>query len=317
MREFLIFSLLIYGSLFTGYGIQRLFSRSSSRAPLLNRILILLSDSPTMLLIYWSISWTNFVAGLRIGLIPLFLGVLLGAAAFGAARLKKFERQRTGVYIVAAMVSNNGMTLGGFLCLLLLGTEGLKYSQMYVLYMVPFIYIVVFSIGRIFSVPSGERFTQVLKAIAANSFTLIPLACVATGIILSNREIAFPAFLDVPKTILVYVSAGGYSFSFGLTLDFKDLVKNIRASLPLLLLKYFLGPAAGALFAVVLGFSLRANPTAFKVIVIQAVMPVALLSVVIARLNNLGDRFAVSLWLINTLSTALIFPLLWVFVRYV
>ena len=49
------------------------------------------------------------------------------------------------------MFSNNGATLGGFLCLLYLGDEGLVVSQLFLLLALPYYFAVVFAVARRFS----------------------------------------------------------------------------------------------------------------------------------------------------------------------
>ena len=66
---------------------------------------------------------------------------------------------------------------------------------------------------------------------------------------------------------------------------------------------------AGFAAASVLGVTLTSDPTAFKVIIIQSAMPVAIWSVVAVKLFRLNEDFAVGAWIFTTMCVAALLPL--------
>ncbi len=272
--------------------------------------MILAIDTPSTFLVCWSITREQLFNTYTLGFIPILSSLILGTIMYFVSGALKLSRKSKGTIIIASMISNNGMTLGGFLCLLLLGVEGLKYSQIYNIFLFFYFFTVLFSIGRMFSGTSKPGFASNFRKAITDPYTVLPVAAIAVGILLSIKRIAFPSFLEIPRTVLVYIAVAGYSISIGLGLKLGGIRRDMKAIGIMAGFKFMLAPLAGIALAFLFGFSHTSNPTAFSVILIQSCMPVGLYSVIISKLYDLDETLAVNLWLLTTLGVSVLVPVL-------
>jgi predicted permease len=74
-------------------------------------------------------------------------------------------------------------------------------------------------------------------------------------------------------------------------------------------IKFVVAPLAGIGLGLLLGYSPARDPLAFKTLVIQASMPVAIWSVVACKIFDLDDNLAVGLWIFTTVCVAGLLPI--------
>ena len=310
MKEFLIFTTLIYGFLFLGWGARKVRPALQVYSRTISRWTIMLIETPTIVLIYWGINSEQFL--FHLGIPFIFVGVMSvsGLAGLLVARLYGQNRPSTGAFTVASMFSNNGPTLGGFLCLLYLGSEALVISQIYALFCIPYYFTVVFLTARIFSPGRKTSLWHAVKMNFSDPISILPISATVIGLVLGFTDTEFPPFLDLPRRILVFAAVILYSISFGLGMQIRMMAKRITTYLGILPIKFLLAPAAGFLLCLLFGYSLNTDPLAFKVILIQSAMPVAIWSVVACKLFNLDDNLAVGLWIFSTVAVAGLLPLI-------
>ncbi len=310
MKEFIIFSALIYGFLLLGWGARKLRPVVQSYSRNISRWTVMLVETPTILLIYWDIQAEQLLFNLGIPFIALAVLSVSGIGGVLVARLYRLDRFSMGAYTVASMLSNNGTTLGGFLCLLYLGSDALVISQIFALLCIPYYFSVIFLTARLFSPGRKTRLLQAIKMNFSDPISILPILATVLGLVLGLTGTEFPSFLDLPRRILVFAAVILYSISFGLGMQIRTMAKRIGTYLGMIPIKFLLAPAIGFLMCLPFGYSLTNNPLAFKVILIQSAMPVAIWSVVACKLFNLDDNLAVGLWIFTTVAVAPLLPLI-------
>ena len=147
-----------------------------------------------------------------------------------------------------------------------------------------------------------------IRANFKDPISLLPISAIVAGITLGLSGTPFPDFLELPRTLFVYAAVISYSFSFGLGMKVRLLFRELRNYLAILPVKFIIAPATGALLAVIAGYTLPTDPLAFKVVVVQSAMPVAIWAVVAAKIFELDDNLAVGLWIFTTAVTVALLP---------
>lgn len=309
MREFLVFSSLIYGFLLLGWAGRKIKPSFKDHSRSISRHTVLFVETPTIALIYWGIE--SRVLGHHFGLGVIAIGVMSisGVAGYLVGRLYRRNRQAIGTYTVGSLLSNNGLTLGGFLCLLYLGSEALELSQIYTLLTVPYFFTVVFLVARNFAPGKNVGLLEIIRSNFRDPLTILPISAMAMGILLSLLGFPFPPFLDLPRTILVFAAVILYSLSFGLGMQIRMMFANVTRYLGVLPVKFLIAPLTGIGLGLLFGYSPTSEPLAFKTLVIQAFMPVAIWSVVACKIFELDDNLAVGLWIFTTVSVVAFLPL--------
>jgi hypothetical protein len=316
MKDFILFSTLVYGFLLAGWGFRKLAPAFDHNgvSKLVSGISLIGIETPSFLIVLWGVNKELFTANLKLALFPIVLSAGFGAVGFlfsGALRRKDIRYR--GAFTLSAMVSNNGMTLGGFLCLLFLGETGLRLSQIYTLFLLPYVVFALFplakALGRRARMSEGAG-PEKKKAIFLDPSIILPLTSIITGLTLNLTGVPFPEVLDQILPFFVMASVAGYSVSFGLGLQFSSFRRYWKACVAMVPIKFVIGPLLGVFLAFLLGFSPGGTPIAFRVILIQTSMPSAIMSVVLAKIYDLDDHLSVNIWLFTTLCTAAMFPLL-------
>ena len=149
-----------------------------------------------------------------------------GLAGLLVARLYRQSRPSTGAFTVAAMFSNNGPTLGGFLCLLYLGSEALVISQVFALFCIPYYFTVVLLTARIFSPGRKTSLWHAVKMNFSDPISILPISATVIGLVLGFTGTKFPPLLDLPMRILVFAAVILYSISFGLGMQIRMMAKR-------------------------------------------------------------------------------------------
>jgi predicted permease len=309
MREFLVVSSLVYGFLILGWGARKTRPALQRHSKRLSRLTLLFLETPAIVMVYWGLEIDLLLSHIRLPIIAVSVFSVSGLAGYTVARLYRLNRSRTGVFTVASMFSNVGMTLGGFLCLLYLGDDGLELSQIYMLAAVPYFFTVVLLTARFFS-PAKERgLWKAFKKNFQDPVSLLPLGAILAGLSLTALGVPFPSILQLPRRVVVYATVAAFSASFGLNMYVRRMLGNVIRLVGMLPIKFLLAPAAGFLISLALGYSLNTNPLALKVVIIQSTMPVAIWSVLACKLFDLDDNYAIGLWILTTLCVIFLLPL--------
>jgi predicted permease len=248
------------------------------------------------LVVFWSVWGLKVDTSLLIlpaaGLLLVSAGFIAGRAAAGLLRLSGARR---ATFIISASLANHGYTLGGFICYLFLGEQGLGHSFIFISYFMPFIFLFIFPYARAAAAsPAAGR--GILSEYLLNAQNM-PIAALALALVLQLlgiRRIGIP----MPIDIVLMISVAIYYFSLGTTFIPDDLRGSMKESAALGLVKFALLPLCTL---AVLGHVSIAGPVKM-VVVIQSFMPAAIYSVVTSMLFGLDTRKASSLFVVNTLA---------------
>jgi len=303
--------LVVFGSLFFGYFIQR---KKYLRNPEEVSALIVKNTfrfvSPVILcLSFWRLDiknvfvWTLPLVGMTISTIVLFL------AKYLVSRHKLTPKQ-SGSYITSAMFSNVGYTLGGFLCFVLFGEVGLALAIMYTLYYTPYFYTVGFYIARYYGHEKKARVKKTLKQRLVEDIRFFPFIGFMAGVILNLANVPrAPVFTDINR-ILVPVATFGYFSSIGLTFRFSAVKKYKAACLSMSAIKFIVSPIIGLGLAYLMGYHKIMGGLPMKVVIIESAMPVAFAAILLTVLFDIDRDLTNACWLVTTFMMIIVIPIL-------
>lgn len=261
----------------------------ASDAERLNKIIIYILLPA---LIFRAVSSADFSVGLAI--IPMVaVAVALGcvAIAFLIGRALKLKKVIFGSLLLAAGVGNTGY-LGYPITQRIFGQTHLVKAIFFDIFgTVLFIFTIGLFIAE--SYGSGSAKINKLKEIV----TFPPLIALAFGYFL--RGIILPDFLDSALTYLAAATVPLMMISIGLSLRLGKVRYYIKPLLAVVIIKLAIEP----MLAIVLGLSLNLNSTSFLIIILEASMPIAILSLIIGMKYRLdADFLAAAILLTTTLS---------------
>jgi len=303
--QFLIFSLFSLGCLFAGYaGRRRGWIPESWSRPLHTQTVIWIW-SLISLVSLWNMPMDRGNLWL-LAVMPLLV-VLPAFAAIPLARAIGAGRSEVGVLACAAGLGNTGSTLGAYLAYLLFAPAGeaMSYGIAIVSIMSVAGILTCYPLARHFAAPAGEA-GPVAGLIARSLFDVraMPLYASLLGLGLSAAGAPYPAFvLDWRLVdVLCYLAAFGGYLGIGLRLRLGDSGRYLPHHTLLALLRFLLLPGlAAALLWLLAGMPAPLPPLGRRVLMLEACMPTAIMSVIIANMFHLDTRLASVLWLWNTL----------------
>ncbi len=253
----------------------------------------------------WGLSLEAAQAVLPIGgLLVTAAGLFFGVAC---APLLGLKGKRRVTFHISAALANHGMTMGGFFCYLLMGEEGLAMSFLFLVYFLPFVFIVIFPYARNASDAAAGTRPRVRDFIFDGRN--MPLAGILLALALKFFGFRRPE-VPLPFDLLILISVAVYYFTLGITVSVKTVRKEVPSLVFLSAIKFFLVPltaiAATSLFGI--GHAVRG------VIILESFMPAAVYSVITAVVFDLDNEMASVLFLLNTaIFLALIMPLILAF----
>ncbi len=241
-------------------------------------------------------------------LMQIIIVGLAGYAAIPIAKLAGCGRTQIGVLAVASGLHNIGFTLGGYLCFTLLtpGVEALGQAIAYVTIMQIAGVVLIFPIARHFgTLQDGDA--SVARLIFTNLIDIrsMTLYAAIVGQTLGVMRVPVPSFVgDLHfMDILFYLGALGGYFGIGLRLRLGSAVGYLREHAILAGMKFIFIPVLTLLLIALLSLTpLRLPDLAQSVAIVQAFMPTAILTVMLANLFHLDVRLASSAWLWNTIT---------------
>ncbi|MEX0654133.1 MAG: hypothetical protein WD534_00035 [Phycisphaeraceae bacterium] len=244
--------------------------------------------------------------------------------------------RQIGVLAVAAGVGNLGFTLGGYLCYTLLsdpalldggrtdatpqqvGDAALAYAIAQVTIMSTVAIVMLYPIARHFGDidSTGESLLTLIRRSLVD-WRALPALTAVVGAVFAYTHVPYPAVFDRIHLIdiLFYLGAlGGYA-GIGLRLHLGGPWRGVRQHVALAVLKFAIIPLVTlGLLALATLTPWSPPPLMRSVMLVEAFVPTAIQTVIIANLFHLDPRWASRLWLVNTLAF-LVLPLpvmLWV-----
>ncbi|RKY75155.1 hypothetical protein DRQ00_11020 [candidate division KSB1 bacterium] len=316
IRQFILFSSCIYGFLLIGYFSKRKRWIETEKSTTLMKGSIFFLEPVIIVSTFWALD----ISDLRILSLPLTasllsLFILLPAQLF--SKLHHHIPKDKGAYFGGSMFSNIGLSLGGFLCFLLLGEQGLGLAFAYMAYFIPFFFSIGFYIARRISLSAETKgnvrsltWRENLKASLQDPLGIVPTVAILVGLAFNFSGLERFQILSTINKILVPLSVAVYSFAIGLTMKFRKLREYLPECLTMSIIKFLISPIVGVGFAYILGCSDFMGGLALKVVLIEATMPAAIFSLILARLFNLNQDLANSCWLFTTFAVIFVVPIL-------
>jgi predicted permease len=291
MMKLLLFQLCIIIPMAAGIAIRRFFADPQSTAKRIIGVNLVIFEP---IIAFWSL-WgltldrTQMVLPLS-GLIISLCGLAIGTVT---AHMLKLESKRRATYLISASLANHGATMGGFVCYLLMGEQGLALSFLFVLYFMPYVLLAMFPYAkRAGASGAGSiiRYSDYFLNTRNAPFLGIALA-------MACKVAGFPRpSLPVPIDLLIVISVSLYYMTLGLTVGVSNLRREVPSLVSLSLIKFMMIPLIT--MSALSFFDL--DPAVKAVITIQSFMPAAVYSVITAVLFDLDTEMASRLFILNT-----------------
>ena len=314
----LLFAGLVYVPLAIGAGVRHhgLLRRDYSKE--IMTITWLTLEPVAATISFWSIDLgkvADLAAAPVLG--ALWMLAMLLPAAFAAARLRLNEIQR-GNFLLAAMFSNNGITLGAFVCLMFFGIEGQAMSLLFVLLFYPLLLSVGFGIGRHSLKQAALANGTSPEAVVPPTglMRMVPYAAMTLGLVLNLTHVARPAFALHVNRSVVFLDVAIYSFAIGTLFTLGSVRRYLRECLVMSGLKFVISPLIGVLLFAAAAQVMHLSPLLLNAMIVQCAMPVAIMSVVVSRFCRLDMDLAAACWVFTTLAVAGIVPILALIVNH-
>jgi len=310
-RDLLLFSSLVYVPLAAGAVTRRSGVLKKDISESLMRFSWLVFEPFVITVAFWSVD-LNQLADLAAA--PLIGSAWMLAmsvpAAIAASRLKLRHPQRGNFYL-ATMFSNNGITLGAFLCMILLGADrGLPMAMLFILGFMPLLLTVGFGIGKYSARKALAVGDPDSRPPSLGALRIVPYCAVALGLALNLGGIRRPDFAPVVGRHLVFADVVVYSFAIGTLFVLGSVRRYLRECVVVSVLKFIVGPTVGlTLFFIASQFA-DLSPLLLQVTIVQCAMPVAIMSVVVSRFCGLDMQLAAACWVFTTLAVAGVVPIL-------
>ena len=214
----------------------------------------------------------------------LFLIVI----AYAYCKIRKYSKKTTWTIVIASSIMNTGF-IGFPVCLSVFGNEG-------------FINAVFFDMATtamvvIYGVFLSKEFGGDGKEVVKNIITFIPLWAVLFAIIFNIFSIPIPYVADKIINYLGQATIPLIMLCMGISLEFKEIGKNLSDSIVVSVIKLVASPA---IIFVLLGL-FHVKGIAFNVGVLEAGMSTAMNGLVLAGIYDLDEDLMASLIFTNVI----------------
>ncbi|MGB9936224.1 MAG: AEC family transporter [Methanobacterium sp.] len=280
-----------------GYFLKRLKILKPNDADLLNKIVINIAIPALIFNAIYNIDISILPIIAPIPLICMAVGILSGLVAYIFAKIKKYPQKTVWSIVITSSMFNSGF-LGYPFVLGVFGGDGLVRAVFYDLgSMMLFIIF-----GVVLLLIYGGKYTTILK----RALIFPPIWAVALAIFLNyiNFEIG-PIIFNT----LDYLSGAAIPLimiSLGLSLEFRGIKENVQAIFSVSIIKLLIAPAIAAVIVLLLGIEGLEK----QVTIIEAAMPSAMLSLVLAITYNLDIKTAASCIFTSTILSLTTIPLI-------
>jgi len=309
-KSFITFLIIIYGFLFSGYLIKKIFPFFSKYSNPLNRIFLILLSPLVNLNAFWSLEFKN----LKLIYLPS-INILIQSIAIIPAlffsRVLKLDSKKKGSFISCSMLSNIGLTLGGFLCYTLYGERGLYLAVLYGVFFTPYFYFIGFPLMSLYSSDKKLGVREALIELLKNPISIIPISFLLIGLLLNILKINKPEIISYIVTHwITYMSVAGYSFAIGLGLSFRRSISYVKHSLFIAFIKFIFNPIVGFILVFIFGLFNQENKSLAEIVFTQSFMPAAIMSVVLSKLFDLNTDLSNAAWILTNLFAIPIIPIM-------
>ncbi len=305
---------LIAAAMAAGYAARRLGLLRESAAKSIMTLVATVGYPPVGFLAIWHLQLQPSDAMLPIAG-ALHAGCMM-ALGLAAGRFLAGDRAEAGLFGLASGLANHGVTMGGFVILMLFGESGLARSSVFVLMFWPVVVLLAYPIARCRADGATRMPLWRLLVRSLLDIRSIGLLTGAAGILLSSCGVPRPEFITRwgVVDILVFVLVPVAYFAIGLRLHVSHVWQSWRLIAGLSVMRFAVGLGVGVCIIA----ATQLTPWALTglsrdVMLIQSFVPTAVLVVATANMFDLRPRTASVLFVANTLMyLALVLPwVLW------
>lgn len=296
--------LLFWGSIALGYLARRARFVTTTFAPTTIRLLAASVAPPVAMLSMWIVDLKHLTL-MGLPFIGVTVSVLSLLPAWWLARRWQLNGPQRGSWLVGAFFSNVGF-LGALVAFAVWGESAYGLCTLYFLFFGLTVYTVGYGIGERY----GHLTTDEQRPSQLELWRWTPMVGTLAGLGLSWFEVSRPSFLGPINRALIPVLTGTYLFIVGTTLHVGRVGRYVREGLWMCAIKLLYAPLVGAGLAWLLGYHHAPDALAFRVVVLEAATPTAITSLTLPALFGLDQDFANSLWVITTLASMAVIPLL-------
>ena len=294
--RFLLYMACIVAAIGGGYAARRTGLLKPAWAKPIMSAAIVLCDAPIAWLAIWHLEvlpgvWKVPTAGAVVGVAVCLVGLAI-------ARRRRMPAADAAVFGLQGGMGNVGYTLGGSVCFVLWGIQGLALEQMFCLMWPFFSFLFCFPLARHYGASAageGGRVSDVAYAVRTLGRSLtdlrsLPLYLATLGLALNLGgstpwpEIRQWHVIDALVLAGIVMQFGGV----GMTVRARRLPRFWKPALGSAALKFILSPAL--MLAVTLALGMTGEP--LWVCLVLAAMPTALYSVLMANLFGLNADLA-------------------------
>lgn len=280
-----------------GYSLKRTNILHAETAIDLNKIVINIAIPALIFMAIYDIDLSILPKIAPLTIICIIIGVLCSLIAYAFAKMRKYPEKTTWSIILTSSMSNSGF-LGYPVVLGVFGNDGLVRAVFYDLgSMTLFI-----TFGVLLLLIYGGRYTTILK----RALIFPPLWAVALALILNyiDFNIGFLA-----SSTLNYLSGAAIPLimiSLGLSLELRGIKENISAVFSTSAIKLIIAPALASIIVILFGIGGLER----QVTIIEAAMPSAMLSLVLAITYDLDVKTAAACIFASTILSFITIPLI-------
>ena len=283
--------------IFIGYLSKRIGLLKPEDSTTLNKIVVNIAIPSLIFLAMYGADLTNINYLLPITLICLITGMLSGTIVYLFARSRGYSKKKKWTVVGTSTLFNSGF-LGYPIVLGVYGSTGLVRAVFFDMGST----ILFLCLGILFIVLFGGKYSSIIKRTAL----FPPLWGIILGI---TANIMHLNIGTIPIDVLKYLSGAAIPIimiSLGLSLEVGGLKNYLEAATFVSIIRLIISPAIALIMVTVLGFS-NINST---VTVVEAGMPSAMLSLVLAASYDLDIKVAAACIFLSTVLSMITLPVL-------
>ncbi len=283
--------------IFIGYLSKRIGLLKPEDSTTLNKIVVNIAIPSLIFLAMYGADLTNIKNLLPITLICITTGILSGTIVYLFARSRGYSKKKKWTIVGTSTLFNSGF-LGYPIVLGVYGSFGLVRAVFYDMGST----ILFLCLGILFIVLFGGKFSSIIKRTAL----FPPLWGIILGVTVNIMHLNIGS---IPLDVLKYLSGAAIPIimiSLGLSLEVGGLKNHFEAATFVSIIRLIISPTIALILVTVLGFS-NINST---VTVVEAGMPSAMLSLVLAASYDLDIKVAAACIFLSTVLSMITLPLL-------
>jgi auxin efflux carrier (AEC) len=280
-----------------GYAAKRVGLLKSEDSVTLNKIVVNIAIPSLIFLAMYTADLSNMKPLIPITLICIVTGILSGLIVYIFSSAKGYSKKTKWSLVGTSTLFNSGF-LGYPVILGVFGTEGLVRAVFYDMGST----LLFLSLGILFIIIFGGKYTSIIR----RTLLFPPLWGIILGILANvlNLDIGV-----IPLNVLKYFSGAAIPIimiSLGLSLEVGGLKNYLGAASLVSVVRLVISPIIAMLMVFILGL----NGLESMVTVVEAGMPSAMLSLVLAASYDLDIKAAAACIFLSTVLSMITLPIL-------